>query len=126
MAVQHIEKIRELRNKGMTYQSIANEIGISRQQTWYSAKVGGIVGHEPKSKNIIYNGIHKWLIKHKMSLHDFCIKCGEDFGCNSRTWRFLVGTHKGDIVMIKKILDACGLTFEEAFGEVINEAEKEN
>lgn len=126
MGVKHIEEIREMRNKGMTYDEIAKKIGISRQQVWYSAKVGGFAGTSSKENKVIYKGIQEWLIKHKMSLHDFCIKCGEYFGCNSRTWRFLIGDHKGNIFIIKKILDVCGLTFEEAFGEVINENKKKN
>lgn len=119
MGVKHIEEIREMRNKGMTYENIGKELGISRQQVWYSAKMGGLAGNNLKTEKVIYKGIQEWLIKHKMSLHDFCIKCGEDFGCNSKTWRFLVGEHKGNIFMIKKILDVCGLTFGEAFGKVV-------
>lgn len=121
MGVKHIESIKEMRNKGMTYDEIAKEIGISRQQVWYSAKIGGFAGNSSKANKVIYKGIQEWLIKHKMSLHDFCIKSGEDFGCNSKTWRFLTGDNKGNIFMIKKVLDVCGLTFEEAFGEVVNE-----
>lgn len=126
MAIKHIEKIMEMRSKNMTYESIGKELGISRQQVWNIAKMGGFAGTNSKVGKVIYKEIQKWLGKHKMSLHDFCIKCGEDFGSGSRTWRFLTGNHKGDIIMIKNILNVCGLTFEEAFGEVINEGKEKD
>lgn len=128
MAVKYIEQIKEMREKGMTYDEISKEIGITRQQVWYTAKAGGIAGLNSieKSKKVIYKGVQEWLIEHNMKLHDFCIKCGEDFGSNSRTWKFLTGDHKGDFYMIKNILSATNMTFEEAFGEVVDEGKEKS
>lgn len=126
MAIKDIECVKEMRENGMKYQDIANELGISRQQAWYIGNQAGITGsYSSKNNIVVYKKIRDWIEKHKMRLHDFCIKCGEKCGANSKTYKFLTGKSKGNIYIINNVLKVCGLTFEEAFGEVIN-GEKEN
>lgn len=121
MGRQYREEIKRMREEKMTYQAIAETLGVTRQNVWHTAKEMGLTGTNSKHDKIIYVGVRNWIVKHKMSLHDFCIKCGEEYGSSSKTYRFLTGIYRGDINTIKHILDSCGLTFDEAFGEIANE-----
>lgn len=119
--------MKEQRENGMKYQDIAKKLGVSRQQAWNIAKQAGIVNtHDMRREKVIYKGVKSWIFDHEMSLHDFCIKCGEPYGANSKTYKFLIGKHKGNISIIRTIMDICGMSFEDAFGEEENENEKEN
>lgn len=127
MAIKDIEYVKELRKNGVKYQDIAEKLGISKQQAWNIAKQAGIVDtHDMKKEKVIYKGVKSWLFDNEISLHDLCIKCGELCGANSRTYKFLVGKNKGDILIIQKVMSVCDMSFEDAFGEVENENEKEN
>lgn len=119
MAECHIKDIIEMRENGFTYRKIAEELHVTRQCVWSTAKRYGVAGknvHPSTISRIKYNGIKKWIYKN-MSIDSFCRKCGEKFGIGSRTYRFLIGDTEGDINIIKNILSVSGLTFEEAFGD---------
>lgn len=122
MGVKHIEKVKELRHNGWTFEKIGNELGLSRQQIWYTAKMAGIAGKQCGIDSVIYTGVRKWLAKENIRLNEFCEMCGEDYGSGSVTHRFLIGKSNGNMNVIKSILSVCNLTFEEAFGEVDNES----
>lgn len=127
MGRAYANEIKSMRENRMTYDAIAKKLGLTRQNVWYTAKELGLTNSGGQCNKIIYKGVKNWMVKHKMNLHNFCIKCGEKYGASSKTYKFLIGEYKGDINVIGNILKVCGLTFDEAFGEVSNEyTEKTN
>lgn len=122
---KYIKDIIDLRNKNWTYEEIGEELGISRQYAHYLNRVFGenII---PKKQEDLFNSIayprlRDWMIENDLTVNQFGFLCGyeHDFKVSS-LGRFLNGQTKGNIQLIKKILDITGLKFEEAF-EIVEE-----
>ena len=69
---------------------------------------------------IVYTGIAKWIADNKLSLKEFTEKVG--VSSTNHLSAILRGEYNTSKTMIDKILAATGLTYEEAFGTVKDDA----
>lgn len=119
------EEMYRLREKGFTYQEIADDYDCSRQNVWlivnrYKSKVLGIRGHGFYIENIIYKGIYEHFRDNLgESLTSFAEKVFGYFSNNvGEKMRYFIGGYheaKFTIPQIKKMCEATGKTFEELF-----------
>lgn len=122
---KYIKYIIEMREKHLTYEEIGEELGISRQYAQYLNRVFGekiIPKKQAELFNlIVYKGLKDWMIENDLTANQFAFLCGEyeDFRTSS-LGRFLTGQTRGNIELIRKILETTGLKFEEAF-EIVEE-----
>ena len=112
------ERIVELRNKGYTYQEIADIEGVSKQ------RIAQICGKpDPNYFKIIredaciYPKWRAWMNENKVSRNEFLLRLG--LSQHARNSAALSGWMRGRCFPIKrtidKILEVTGLTYEELF-----------
>ena len=115
---QKLCEMFEMRVNGATYEEIAEHFSVTKQ--YVQCTLVGIVdsGREFLKAGCIYPGLSNWMIRtgtrantlNNKTLH---IKFPTAF------YRRMKGETLFTIDEIRKILDYTGLTFEEAFGEVV-------
>lgn len=104
------------REKGMTYQQIADKYGISRQAV---AECCG--KHSPghfkgfSKESCIYPNLRRWLNENKVNRAEFLRRLGLVYGTNSsdRLTRYFRGIGYPPKQTIDKMLEVTGLTYEE-------------
>lgn len=109
-----------LREQGMTYQQIADRLGIS-----YQAVAQALATHNTKHFHYIsescciYPNLRKWLNENQVSKSELARRCGYagSPGNTNRVFSYLQGKIDPPKRVIDKILAATGLTYEQAFGE---------
>ena len=113
------EEKMALRDKGMTYQQIADHLGISYQAvaqtlTKYSPSHFRIV----KPSGCAYTNIRNWMNANKVGMSEFVRRCGlgNSYSNKNRMTGYLKGKSDPPKRTIDKILSVTGLTYEEAFG----------
>lgn len=115
MDVQLVMKCRE---NGMTYDEIAAKFNVSRQCVHQT--VQAYEKFKVKESACVYDGLRQWMNERHMRIGQFC-KLAE-FG--EKTESSLRGYLRGKFDMPKSVIDIIlkitGLTYEEAFGKVVN------
>ena len=113
------EKARELREQGMTYQKIADELGVTKA---YIAQL--VSGFNPRyfraitEEACIYPGLREWMNDNKVGRSELVRRMGK------HTWPATVSTlsyvmrgdHEPTKGTIDSILKVTGMTYEECFG----------
>lgn len=118
---EHEERKRQmdkLRKKGMSYQQIAWEFGVSKQRVFQI--IGGSKENHFRPFNkerCIYVGLRKWLNDNKVSLNELTRKLHGNTNSNNRqrTRARIIGEVEIEKTFIDKILEITGLTYEKAF-----------
>ena len=111
----------EMRDKGMTFQQIADELGVTRQRVaQYCAGVNAKYYRFYGEKTCIYVGLRDWMNENKVNITVLLQMMGYVFAPESNErWKAKLSSETAlKIDEIKKILEVTGLTFEQAFGEV--------
>ena len=99
--------------KQYSMSEIAEIYGLTKQ------RVSAIISSKSSKRkletvaDVVYPSIKEWIIEHNLSLNQFVRKMG--FTRYAKAYRFLRGDDLGNIKIIKAVLEATGLTFEEAF-----------
>ncbi len=112
-------KMFEMRLRGCTLQEIGDKFGITRE------RVRQILSESIKERNenlneIIYVNIAKWLKQNDISLFKFSKMLYPKSNSSTRLKNKLTKSKSElKISQIKKILEITGMSFEEAFEEVI-------
>ena len=115
-----LEQKKELRNKGLTYQEIANELGISKQAVAQSlSKYSPRYFRRVSPETCIYKGLRDWMNENKVTMAEFLRKLG--LTTNYRNYALYAERLRGRTEFRKKEIDAIlvftGMTFEECFKE---------
>lgn len=118
MVTKH-EKLA-LREQGMTYQQIADRLGIS-----YQAVAQALGEYNPNhfhyvpETSCIYPNLRKWMNDNKVGKTELTRRCGyaNSPSNKGRIFRYLQGKVDPPKRFIDRILAATGLTYEQAFGE---------
>ena len=107
-----------MRDKGMTYQQIADHFGVS-----YQAVANSLSKHNPRlfryvsETGCVYPNLRRWMNDNKVGKRELLRRCG--LGCApnnvARMERYLCGRIDPPKRTIDKILMATGLSYEEAF-----------
>lgn len=112
---------KALRDQGMTYQQIADALGISHQavaQTLsrYNANHFKIV----TPSRCAYKGLREWMNENKVHVAELCRRCGYTPTTvnTTRLKKFLTGEYDIRKSYIDQILQITGLSYEQAFGEM--------
>lgn len=111
----------EMRDKGMTFQQIADELGVTRQRVaQYCAGVNAKHYRFCGEKTCVYVGLREWMNENRVSTTVLLQMMGYVYSPGSTDrWRGkFAGENAFKIDEIKKILEVTGMTFEQAFGEV--------
>lgn len=117
---QNGKKISEARQNGISCKTIGEGLGLTKQNIWdivkrmekFSAKQQAILD------SIIYLGIKYWIVENGMTVKKACdFLAGGDKQISNTYRRFLTGQYRGNVELIKHILDVTNMTFEEAFQE---------
>lgn len=114
------EQKRALREQGMTYQQIADKLGISKQAVAQTlAKTDTARARQIKPSMCIYPGLRNWMNANKVSMAELVRRCGYvPYSGNRSNFRdYLNGRHDLRKPTIDKILEITGMTYEQAFGE---------
>lgn len=109
-------KIVDLReNKGLTYEAIANELGISRQRVHYAYKsIQKIQKNGYKSfEKVCYPKLKEFLMKNGIPLASFCKEC--DHERSKYLQSILTGRYKNVVKSIRSIMNFTGMSFDELF-----------
>nr|DAJ48863.1 MAG TPA: Protein of unknown function (DUF2774) [Caudoviricetes sp.] len=110
-----------MRDKGMTFQQIADELGVTRQRVaQYCAGVNAKHYRFCGEKTCVYVGLRNWMNENRVSITALLQMMGYVFApeSNERWKRKLAGKSALRIDEIKRILAVTGMTFEQAFGRV--------
>ena len=114
MTKEQLTKAFELRVDGLTYDEIAEHMGVSRQavhEALHRAMDNGRV-----YAKCVYPGLRRWMIDHNISRRQLALalRPGVKPG-----WLYykLEGRFRLSMGDVKAILKYTGMTFEEAFGE---------
>lgn len=106
-----VEQYKTERNKGRSYQEIANEYGVTRQAIHSAikknAKSNGWFREESINK-VIYPGIRAWMLENRCSIAQLEKRCGVCLRKGLQDGGF---TKRG----IDAILAVTGLKYESAF-----------
>lgn len=115
-----LEQKKELRNKGLTYQEIANELGISKQAVAQSlSKYSPSYFRNVRHETCIYKGLRYWMNENKVTIAEFLRKMGVK--PYYRNYQNFVDRMSGRTEFRKKEIDVIlaftGMTYEECFKE---------
>lgn len=118
---RNIEIYRKVMGGGMTMVDVAKEYDLTKQRVHQIMKQFN--RHTKKyaekkraaTRNIVYPRIAEWMNDNDFKLVDVEKLLGYEPYKGSAVRRFLQGESGGNIMLIKAILVASGLTFEEAF-----------
>jgi predicted transcriptional regulator len=103
--------IRKMRDKGLTYESIGEILGISRQAVHQAANAGNGFRISTVDK-VKYIGLRKWMTDNGVSVAELERRCG-----TSRLHHSLIRDVEPRKKTIDAILRVTGLTYEECFKE---------
>lgn len=70
------------------------------------------------TRKVVFPGIAAWLARNNMTINGLARRMGYEQGACAPVYYTLCGVHDPTLHMVKKILAATGMTFEEAFGGV--------
>lgn len=101
---------------GYTYQSIANEFGVTKQ--YISSLFGRKLYNAKLYDEIIYPNITKWMEENKVTVRSLSIELYSEQSPNvaqTKLSKKLKGERKFTIDDIDKILKITGMKYEEAF-----------
>lgn len=113
-------EIMEMREKGYSYQEIAEKYGITRQRA-YAIIYNRTERMKEENfsqclKSVVYPGIRNWMLKNRVTISEFHNLLNENVKSSVDTRRFLTEkSRKESIDIIRKILQVTSMTFEEAF-----------
>ena len=119
------KEMYEMWERGITYQKIADEAGITKQAVYqrllyYRHKIIGFRGKGFNINTIVYQGIYDWFKENfDASLYSLVYKVfGHSDGATMTRFRyFLIGKHDSHfkIEHIKRLCEITGKPFEEVF-----------
>lgn len=115
------EQMQALRDQGMTYQAIADEMGCSRQYVYQMIGTGeGAQFRYITKEGCIYPGLRKWMNENLCGRTELLRRMGRFQWPRSaaRLGTYLRGECEPSKSTIDDILKATGLTYEECFGGV--------
>ncbi len=116
------EKVKNLRDVGLTYQAISDVLGISRQRAEQILH-NGVSNRVSLGKKIIYPNLLNWSIDNKCNRDEFLRRMG--FAVNAGNKQKLHRVLNGDILprkdYIDKMLQVTGLSYEKMFEVFPNE-----
>lgn len=103
--------------QGNSFESIAKRYNITRQRVQQIVEKG--VEIKNSNKSIYYYGIRNWINNNSMNINSFyeLMHIKYENLTYATLYNFLSGSTKGNIELIKMILEVTGLTFESAFFE---------
>ena len=113
------EEIKNLRAQGMTYQQIADKLGVSTQVVSVALRRTNNNFKIYTEKRCVYVNIRYWLNKNQVTINEFITMLGL-MVCESTRWRYrriLNGFAEPSKSDIDRILEITGLTYEQAFIE---------
>lgn len=107
--------IKALVDKGLTYESVGNMFGISRQRVHQIHSE--CVSNRKSLGKIIYPNLLKWSIEHKVNRSEFLYKMGltANQKAKAKLARVLKGTQSPNKDYIDMMLQATGLSYETLF-----------
>lgn len=111
LTTMQIKEIQEKYAAGMTQKALAAEYGVS--QALIQKRCGGPYRGYRKNE-IKYKGIEKWLNEKELSTRRFSEISGINY---VSLYYILTGRNEPKKKSIDRILEATGLTYEEAFAE---------
>lgn len=115
MDIQIVMKCRE---NGMTYDEIAAKFNVSRQCVHQA--VQAYEKFKVKESACVYDGLRQWMNENHMRIGQFC-KLAEFNGKTESSLRgYLRGKSDMPMSVIDIILEITGLTYEQAFGKVVD------
>jgi len=106
-----------------SFGEVAKKWGLTRQSVWAiiqmkERKLSGQTKQGELVDRIIYPGVQNWIVHNSMTIRYFCeFVCSDSVSTAGAIRRFLNGETGGNIRIIKDILQATGMTFEQAFME---------
>jgi transcriptional regulator with XRE-family HTH domain len=113
-----LQEKQALRDKGMTYQQIADHLGIS-----YQAVANVLSKNNPgrfqfvHENGCVYPNLRRWMNENKVGKRELVRRCGLECLPNNvaRFEEYLLGRADPPKKTIDKILRATGMSYEEAF-----------
>ena len=116
MTKEQLNRAFEMRMEGATYDEIGSCMGISRQAVHEA--LHRAMKSEEKRWDCAYPGLKRWMIDHEINRNQLAKAIKPE---KSACWIYekLHGSGSFSITEIRAILDYTGLSFEQAFGEVI-------
>ncbi len=117
---KHGTEIVKMREKKLSYQQIGEELGLTKQCVWDTARRAKLSSEKQQEilNTVKYPAIKEWIAQRNITVKEFCNLFGYDSKPNGGACsRFITGQTNGNLDMIRRILEITGLTFEEAFKE---------
>lgn len=110
----------ELRKQGFTFAEIGEKLGISKQRVaqYFTGQALNDRHFVVKKTACKYPNLRNWLNKEGWSMARLLVQCGYEYDPETARWLTKALTGSGYSLsydLIKKILNATGLTFEECF-----------
>lgn len=113
-----LQEKQALRDKGMTYQQIADRLGISHQ-----AVAQALSKHNPRrfqfvpENGCVYPNLRRWMNENKVGKRELVRRCGLECLPNNiaRLESYLLGRTDPPKKTIDKIISATGLSYETLF-----------
>lgn len=112
------ELYRAERDRGLTYQQIADKYGVSRQNIHLACRNYNPLRFHPfDEKRCVYSNLRKWLNANKISANELMAKLGYEAAGRTSDWLRNVLKGKCDIKknVIDKLIMLTGLTYEQLF-----------
>ena len=96
------------RRNGKTLQQIANENGVTKQAVQSAIQKYG--DRKVKKSTVVYTGLRKWMTENRVYVRDLENLTGFSL-------RYALHTGHINTEKVNAILEATGLTYEQAFGK---------
>ena len=115
------KRIIELREKGRTYQSIADEVGCTRQ---YVGQICGVGNphqfHYIKPSECVYPNLRNWMNANKISRKELIRRshCFASTSSSPQLSSIMCGKREPPKWVIDKLIDATGMPYEVLFSKV--------
>lgn len=111
------DKVKALRDQGITYEEIGERCGCTCMYAWYVVNGREKSFREITEEDCAYANIRRWMNEHKVSVGDMSVALygRRDSGYPQQTRRMLGGARTMYKDLIDKLLAFTGMSYEEAF-----------
>ena len=111
---------RAEREKGLTYQEIADKYGVSKQCIYMACGKGNPTYFQPfTQKRCVYPNLRNWINDNKICAAELIRRLGYEYTGRTASWIRTILAGKGNIkkTLIDKLIALTGMTYEELFKE---------
>lgn len=113
------EQIRQLRNQGLKYREIAEQVGVSTQYIAHVCGESNPARFSPFGSECVYPNLRKWMNENKISKSEILRRMGIEVHPNNlqRLGYYIRGEANPRKPYIDNLLKVTGLTYEVLFHE---------